>query len=36
MREQAVESAHRMKAKGYAIEDVAEITGLTAEEIAEL
>ena len=33
---QAVESARRMKAKGYAIEDIAEITGLTAEEIAGL
>lgn len=36
MREQAVESAHRMKAKGYAVGDIAEITGLTAEEIAGL
>ena len=33
---QAVESARRMKAKGYAIEDIAEITGLTAEEIEGL
>jgi len=33
---QAVESAQRMKAKGYAIADIAEITGLTAEEIERL
>ena len=33
---QAVESAQRMKAKGYAISDIAEITGLTAEEIERL
>ena len=33
---QAVESAHRMKAKGYAIEDIAEITCLTVEEIEGL
>ena len=33
---QAVESARRMKAKGYAVEDIAEITGLTAEEIEGL
>lgn len=33
---QAVESARRMTAKGYSIEDIAEITGLTAEEIATL
>ena len=33
---QAIESAHRMKAKGYAVEDIAEITGLTAEEIEAL
>ena len=33
---QAVESARRMKAKGYAIDDIAEITGLTAEEIEAL
>ncbi len=30
---QAVESARRMKAKGYAVEDISEVTGLTAEEI---
>lgn len=33
---QAVESARRMKAKGYPVEDIAEITGLTAEEIEAL
>ena len=33
---QAVESARRMKAKGYAIEDIAEITGLSCEEIEGL
>ena len=33
---QAVESAQRMKAKGYAIADIVEITGLTAEEIERL
>ena len=31
-----VQIARRMKAKGYAVEDVAEITGLTAEEIEKL
>jgi predicted transposase/invertase (TIGR01784 family) len=30
------ENARKMKVKGYAIEDIAEITGLTAEEIAQL
>ena len=29
-------NARRMKAKGYAIEDIAEITGLTADEISAL
>ena len=33
---QAVESARRMKAKGYAVKDIAEITGLTAAEIERL
>ncbi len=33
---QAVESAKRMKAKGYTIADIAEITGLKAEEIERL
>ncbi len=30
------ENARRMKTKGYAVEDIADITGLTAEEIAQL
>lgn len=33
---QAVESARRMKAKGYPIEDIVEISGLNAEEIKGL
>ncbi|WP_028904455.1 HepT-like ribonuclease domain-containing protein [Prevotella sp. P6B4] len=33
---QAIESARRMKAKGYAVEDIVEITGLTNEEIERL
>ena len=33
---QAVESARRMKAKGYPVEDIAEITGLTAAAIEAL
>ena len=33
---QAVESARRMKAKSFAVADIAEITGLTAEEIEGL
>lgn len=33
---QAVESARRMKAKNYAVEDIADITGLTVDEIEEL
>ena len=33
---QAVESARRMKTKGYVTQDIAEITGLTAEEIKGL
>lgn len=33
---QAVESAQRMKTKGYTISEIAEITGLTAEEIEKL
>ncbi len=33
---QAVDSARKMKAKGYATQDIAEITGLTAEEIEAL
>jgi len=30
------ENALKMKARGYAVEDIADITGLTAEEIATL
>ena len=30
------EIARRMKSKGYAIEDIAEITSLTVEEVAAL
>ena len=33
---QAFDSACRMKAKGYNVEDIAEITGLTVQEIEEL
>lgn len=33
---QAVNSARKMKFKGYAIQDIAEITGLTVEEIEAL
>ena len=36
VRKTNIENARRMKAKGYAIEDIAEITGLTAEEIKAL
>ena len=36
VRKTNIENARRMKAKGYAIEDIAEITGLTAEEIEAL
>lgn len=32
----AIETARKMKAKNYPIEDIAEMTGLSAEEIAEL
>jgi len=31
-----IEDARKMKAKGYAIEDIADITGLSSEEIAKL
>ena len=34
--EKKIENARKMKAKGFAIEDIAEITGLTAEEIENL
>lgn len=33
---QAVASARKMKAKGYAVQDIEEITGLTAGEIEKL
>lgn len=33
---QAINSACKMKAKGYAVEDIAEITGLTIEEVQNL
>lgn len=33
---QAIDSARRMKIKGYPTADIADITGLTAEEIAKL
>ena len=32
----AIKNAFKMKAKGYAIEDIADITGLSREEIAKL
>ena len=35
-KEDIVNVARRMKTKGYAVEDIAEITGLTAEEIKGL
>lgn len=34
--EERKDNARKMKGKGYAIEDIAEITGLTVEEIAQL
>ena len=34
--EERKDNARKMKGKGYAIEDIAEITGLTKEEIAQL
>ena len=33
---EAMATAQRMKAKGYAVADIVEITGLTAEEIERL
>ena len=36
LKKEKIDTARRMKAKGYAIEDIAEITGLTAEEIEGL
>ena len=35
-KEDIVKAARKMKAKGYPVEDIAEITGLTAEEIDAL
>ncbi len=35
-RKKAIETARKMMARNYPIEDVAELTGLSAEEIAEL
>ena len=32
-RKKAIESARKMKAKGYPVSDIAEITGLTVEDI---
>ena len=31
-----LDAARKMKAKGYALEDIAEITGLTVEQIGAL
>ena len=36
LKKEKIDTARRMKAKGYAVEDIAEITGLTAEEIEGL
>ena len=36
VRKTNIENARKMKAKGYATQDIAEITGLTAEEIEAL
>ena len=36
MQEKAIEAAHRMKAKGYTVDDIAEITGLSKEQIEAL
>ena len=36
VRKTNIEHARKMKAKGYATEDIAEITGLTTEEIEAL
>ena len=33
---QAVDTARKMKVKGYAVQDIAEVTGLTAEKIEAL
>ena len=34
--QEKLENARKMKAKGYAIEDIAEITGLTQEQVEQL
>ena len=36
VRKTNIENARKMKAKGYAVQDIADITGLTAEEIEAL
>ncbi|MBR1395718.1 MAG: PD-(D/E)XK nuclease family transposase [Prevotella sp.] len=36
MEQQKLDTARRMKGKGFDVEDIAEITGLTAEEVASL
>jgi len=36
LKKEKIDTARRMKTKGYAVEDIAEITGLTAEEIEGL
>ena len=36
MEQQKLDTARRMKAKGIDAEDIAEITGLTIDEIAQL
>ena len=35
-KKKSIEAAHKMKAKGFSVEDIMDITGLTAEEIASL
>ena len=36
LKQKDIDAARKMKSKGYAVEDIAEITGLTAEEIEAL
>ena len=36
LKQKDLDTARKMKAKGYAVADIAEITGLNAEEIEEL
>ena len=36
LKQKAIDAARKMKSKGYAIEDIAEITGLTVEQIDAL